>query len=46
MAAGIEKANKDSLAVPKWQLIFIILGVLTIAWGKSFVFSRAPRTIS
>jgi len=41
MAAGIEKANVDSLAVPKWQLIFIILGVLTIAWGVVLYFFLA-----
>jgi len=41
MAAGIEKAPTSSLAVPKWQLIFIILGVLTIAWGFVLYFFLA-----
>ncbi|GAA6064067.1 hypothetical protein JCM10212_001473 [Sporobolomyces blumeae] len=41
MAAGIEKANTDSLAVPKWQLIFIILGAVTIAWGLVLYFFLA-----
>ncbi|GAA5844184.1 hypothetical protein JCM11251_006710 [Rhodosporidiobolus azoricus] len=33
MAAGIEKRNEGSLAVPRWQLIFLILGIITVAWG-------------
>ncbi|GAA6051464.1 hypothetical protein NBRC10513_000412 [Rhodotorula toruloides] len=33
MAAGIEKRSEDSLAVPRWQLIFIVLGAITVVWG-------------
>ncbi|GAA5914112.1 hypothetical protein JCM8208_005146 [Rhodotorula glutinis] len=41
MAAGIEKANASSLAVPKWELIFIVLGAITIAWGAVLYFFLA-----
>ncbi|GAA5860353.1 hypothetical protein JCM3774_000389 [Rhodotorula dairenensis] len=41
MAAGIEKANQNSLAVPKWELIFIVLGAITIAWGAVLFFFLA-----
>lgn len=41
MAAGIEKANQNSLKVPKWELIFIILGAITIAWGAVLFFFLA-----
>ncbi|GJN88350.1 hypothetical protein Rhopal_001315-T1 [Rhodotorula paludigena] len=33
MAAGIEKRSEESLAVPRYQLIFLILGIITVAWG-------------
>ncbi|GAA6019612.1 hypothetical protein JCM11491_002824 [Sporobolomyces phaffii] len=41
MAAGIEKAPTSSLAVPKWELIFIILGALTVGWGVVLYFFLA-----
>ncbi|GAA5978939.1 hypothetical protein JCM10908_002743 [Rhodotorula pacifica] len=41
MAAGIEKANQSSLAVPKWELIFIVLGAITVAWGVVLYFFLA-----
>lgn len=41
MAAGIEKANQSSLKVPKWELIFIVLGAITIAWGAVLFFFLA-----
>ena len=41
MAAGIEKANQNSLKVPKWELIFIVLGAITIAWGAVLFFFLA-----
>ncbi|BGP46277.1 hypothetical protein JCM10450v2_002119 [Rhodotorula kratochvilovae] len=41
MAAGIEKADPSSIAVPRWQLIFIILGAITIAWGGVLFFFLA-----
>ncbi|GAA5932995.1 uncharacterized protein JCM15063_002263 [Sporobolomyces koalae] len=41
MAAGIEKAPAHAIAVDKWKLIFIILGVLTIAWAFVLYFFLA-----
>ncbi|GAA5911663.1 uncharacterized protein JCM6883_002441 [Sporobolomyces salmoneus] len=41
MAAGIEKAPDSTLLVPKWELIFIILGALTIGWGVFLYFFLA-----
>ncbi|GAA5911062.1 uncharacterized protein JCM6883_004258 [Sporobolomyces salmoneus] len=41
MAAGIERAPASSLAVPKWELIFIVLGALTVGWGVVLYFFLA-----
>ncbi|GAA5919749.1 hypothetical protein JCM6882_008936 [Rhodosporidiobolus microsporus] len=41
MAAGIEKRSEDSLAVPRWQLIFLILGIITVGWGVVLWFFMA-----
>ncbi|POY71894.1 hypothetical protein BMF94_5255 [Rhodotorula taiwanensis] len=41
MAAGIERANAKSIAVPKWELIFIVLGAITVAWGAVLWFFLA-----
>lgn len=31
MAAGIQKLDEDKLALPRWQMIFVILGVI-VSW--------------
>lgn len=41
MAAGIQKLDESSLAVPKWEMIFIILGSITIIWGAVLYFFLA-----
>lgn len=33
MAAGIQKLDEDKLALPRWQMIFVILGVIvSMSW--------------
>lgn len=38
MAAGISKMNDEANLIPRWQIIFYILGSITIIWGAVLYF--------